>query len=317
MTGLASQDPRHALSPLRLEKRSSAGTRLMLLTPGSSLRRPSVPSTSKRRSSSLLTNPAMLPSLFLLASYPTSGNGFVRSVFTQATGLGTASLYREQENPSPLYHSEDGWTLFVDPKRKPKPHSTTLVKTHSLPSKFGDFSAVRGVVLLVRNPGDNRIHNKLRWSRCKRARHSRSKDLSHCYQREGSTVCSQLTVDFPNRQWTIFHRRWLEFARSHPELPVLLLHYEDLVVRPSETMQQLLDFMDVPFRFPLQADKHLHRESQPVVGQELSKYCSEEVVQDFVATFAPLAKELGYVWDEELRAYTWSPSSTLTAAAPR
>lgn len=248
-----------------------------------------------------------LPRIYLLASHATAGNLFARRLFMRLTGIGAGSTYKERENPQPLFTSPNGWTLYVDPKNPPLAALPTLMKTHhSKVEKFGKFEAIHGVVLLVRNPGDQVLHNYLRWAPCRAVNERTAR--ARCYRERGSSGCAKV-LTFPVRQWSHFHTEWLEFAK-HSNFPTFILHYEDLVARPMPTLTHLLQFLNLStIKAPINDPPEKTADD---LGREIGQHCDPAVVERFVAEVASLAEELGYKWDDGKQKYVWSMSSPLS-----
>ncbi|CAH0758810.1 unnamed protein product [Diatraea saccharalis] len=165
------------------------------------------------------------PYVVALASFPGSGNTWLRYLLQQATGIVTGSIYMDY-----------GLRVHGFPAENVTDGSVLVVKTHEAPpispNKF------KSALLLIRNPKDailadfNRVHKGHIGTAPKSAFKKKS------YNREESDwsyyVASQLTA------WESLHRLWLTRFPG----PVHVVFYETLVSDTRSTLQGVLDFLN-------------------------------------------------------------------------
>lgn len=164
----------------------------------------------------------------LLASYPRSGNSFLRKVLESSLGIVTGSDSRTNRtlSESLLQCGFKGEGVVDD--------SIWVVKTH-YPERMGyrKFSCSR-VVLLVRNPFDaieSYFYMGMTNTHNKRLSSKAFDSLRHLWPE---------FVSHEAKIWTVFHEFWLRVSKF---LPVLLVRYEDLLTRKDEVMRRIFDFM--------------------------------------------------------------------------
>ena len=220
---------------------------------------------------------------FLVPSFPTSGSAYVKTFFSEVTGLGHGEVYGPQEGFGFLrLYGEPGdeFASFYYDERFPAPVGTaTLLKTH-YPAIVDDeqadadvFPARRldayfhGVVLLARNPIDAVVGQKVRWA-CHAQVHQASawmadraltpnetaywegayrRQYEACRDAAVSGLCeSPEAFDDEVRTWNAFHEYWLDAAAAATG-PFLLLRYEDMLAAPAATFLRLARFANASF----------------------------------------------------------------------
>ncbi|KAG7354169.1 sulfotransferase family protein [Nitzschia inconspicua] len=166
-----------------------------------------------------------LPGITLLASYPRSGNTYVRSLLESITGFVTLSDTRSDRSLSIALAEQHG--LVGEGLCQPP-----LCKTH-WPERMGcgHYQANR-VILLVRNPWDA-IDSY--WHLNATNTHTQ-KVTAEVYQQHQdlfqSLVRNELHV------WSAF----LDFYWNDQSVEALLVRYEDLMRNPQHEMQRVLTF---------------------------------------------------------------------------
>lgn len=262
-----------------------------------------------------------LPLLFVLPSFPTSGSILARRLYEQASTISAASFYNEVENPmlflslphvelsrftTTVMNTQSKRSIYVNPQRKLPFGLPTLVKTHfDHPHKIGaqlfeKQGLIQGVVLLVRNPGDTILHNAVRWSHCPRGVPRQQRQ--ECYLQKTGLACST-AVDKVNH-WNSFYSKWIDYCEAH-NVPLFILHYEDLVLQPNAALQTLFQFTGTVF-----VNKIEQQQPEKTLGAELSTYCTPTQIERFVGTVEHIALKLGYVWDHSRSKFIWSESMT-------
>ncbi|CAF4886530.1 unnamed protein product [Pieris macdunnoughi] len=158
-----------------------------------------------------------------LASYPGSGNTWLRYLLQQATGIMTGSIYMDY-----------GLKVHGFPAENVTNGSVLVVKTHEGPPPDKKFQAA---VLLIRNPRDailadfNRIHKGHIGTAPKSAFKRKTRD-----QKSDWTSY----VDTEVMTWESTHRLWL--TRFSGPLHIVL--YERLVIDTRSTLISVLDFLN-------------------------------------------------------------------------
>ncbi|KPJ12439.1 WSCD family member AGAP003962 [Papilio machaon] len=165
-----------------------------------------------------------LPFAIALASYPGSGNTWLRYLLQQVTGIVTGSVYMDynlRKHGFPAENISDG--------------SVLVVKTHEYaPSNLEQFESA---VLLIRNPRDailaefNRINSGHTGFAPKSAFEIPSLRRIVWYP----YVSTQL------RDWEYFHNLWLTKFPG----PVYIVFYEALLSDTRNTLQGILSFLNI------------------------------------------------------------------------
>ncbi|BFZ18265.1 hypothetical protein BsWGS_21304 [Bradybaena similaris] len=154
-----------------------------------------------------------------LASFPGSGNTWVRYLIQEATGILTGSEYNDTQ-------------LFEDafPAEGNTSTSTILVKTHG--SDYRTRQRYSRVILLVRHPKDailsefNLFLGGGHYSVAPEEayeQHWRSFSEAHA------------------SAWYSFHKDWLSYKK-----PVLVVRYEDVLSNPETQVKRIAEFLQVP-----------------------------------------------------------------------
>ena len=180
----------------------------------------------------------------LLASYPRSGNTFLRTLLERVTSTVTGSDTRPDRTLSrslAVEHDLVGEGLVGRHSLRPHTYDpdeplVRTVKTH-FPERRG-WRPVTGsrVILLVRNPYDA-IDSY--WNLCCTNTHTRSLDESvyakHADKFEG-LARHEIKV------WLDFHYHWLD-ACAREGVPLLIVRYEDLVLDTAAEMRRVVRFL--------------------------------------------------------------------------
>ena len=169
----------------------------------------------------------------LLASYPRSGNTWLRHLLERVTGLVTGSDTRPDRNLSRALSCHPTKPLVGEGIVEDS--HVSVVKTH-WPERRGlrQFSASR-VVLIVRNPYDA-IDSY--WNLCTTNTHDR---VVHdtIYQKYSSKWRGLVQSEM--HTWKQFHEYWHSLQKS--SLPILTVRYEDLVLEPQSTLERIIPFV--------------------------------------------------------------------------
>lgn len=156
-----------------------------------------------------------------LASFPGSGNTWLRYLLQQATGLLTGSVYKDYALLKNGFPAE----LVVN-------GSVLVVKTHEFgPNARKPFDRV---VLLVRNPFASLQAEFNRRSGGHTGHASADK-----YKRNGGKYWKNF-VNTKGEEWAKMNLDWFN---AFPTPDKLVVFYEDLLAKPLEVLQQVLDFL--------------------------------------------------------------------------
>ncbi|XP_070572868.1 sialate:O-sulfotransferase 2-like [Ptychodera flava] len=160
-------------------------------------------------------------SLVALASFPGSGNTWVRHIIERATGIYTGSFYTDGELFKKGFKGErEHW----------KKRNTVVVKTHDFSQEhIKDYDAV---VLIIRNPYKAMI-----------AEHNRKFGGHTGYATEDKYTKGTEWTDFvmgKSRTWTNTALMWMQHCPK-----VLVIHYEDLLSDINSQLHRLLTFLNI------------------------------------------------------------------------
>ncbi|XP_060806731.1 WSCD family member AAEL009094 [Amyelois transitella] len=165
------------------------------------------------------------PKVTALASFPGSGNTWLRYLLQQSTGIVTGSIYMDY-----------GLKLHGFPAENTTDGSVLVVKTHGAPPL--DTYKFDAAVLLIRNPRDailadfNRlfkghIGTAPKYAFKRRSNNNKRSDwATHVYQ--------QL------REWEVMHQKWLTQFPG----PIHLVFYEVLVRDTRTELNAILQFLN-------------------------------------------------------------------------
>lgn len=227
-----------------------------------------------------------------LATYPGSGNHWMRYLIEEATHIVTGSVYRDvgpmrgfgyeykgvEHSKTPLpwgFAPENGYRGDC---RYPNPGEPVIIKTH-FPvhprSKYDSHSTVKNIKI-VRYPLDS-IYSLFKG--CKSV--SKTKD---------GKIPSHFAKDSA-LQWKKFEKHWEEKGN------VLTIRFEDLYEKPHETLRQVLDA--IGYCNVNEEDINRAVERYPPTGgiykcqQDPSSYYAEDL--EFIANeLGPITGKYGY-----------------------
>ncbi|CAH1232039.1 WSCD2 [Branchiostoma lanceolatum] len=159
--------------------------------------------------------------LVALASYPGSGNTWVRHLIERATGIYTGSYYNDGDLFNKGFRGErENWLR----------RNTVAVKTHRFDRAH--IEQFDSTVLLIRNPYSAMLaeHNR------KYAGHTGLPAPKYYQLNEWREF-----VDGQSRTWTNTNLNWLQYSRR-----LLVVHYEDFVRDTMGQLHRILDFLGLP-----------------------------------------------------------------------
>ncbi|XP_013145787.1 PREDICTED: WSCD family member AGAP003962-like [Papilio polytes] len=165
-----------------------------------------------------------LPFAIALASYPGSGNTWLRYLLQQTTGIITGSVYLDynlRSNGFPAENISDG--------------SVLVVKTHQYPPKT--LEQFESAVLLIRNPRDAIL--------AEFNRHN-SGHTGNAPKSAFEIPALKRLVWFPYfstqlRDWEYFHNLWLTKFPGQ----VYIVFYEALLTDTRKTLLGILNFLNI------------------------------------------------------------------------
>ena len=249
------------------------------------------------------------PEVYLMPSHPTSGNGMVQHLFHRATGAyAVTSIKKPFHVPVMTWPSPDGttgtmYTTQIDPAKQYTGKGPTLMKFHGgyhfnvqQRGALVASGAVRGLVRLVRNPGDHVYRNTERWT-------SQDTGLTSCHYDSDSNaderkacdwvrnnVCKKMTSQA--HKWSSFNDFW---ARQAENIPVYVVRYEDFLFHTERTCAGLFEFMNIDAPHIAEAVRMVNKPSY-VVGTEMETNCGIDVAAEVDKVTSEQALPLGYAY---------------------
>lgn len=210
-----------------------------------------------------------------LATYPRSGNHWVRYLIEESTHIATSSVYKDLSDPIHLdnifpwgaYSTENGYRGNC---RQPSKNDPVIVKTHFplMPSQTGDRYYSFMTIRIIRNPVDSC------WS------FFINHFPNHDYPNK---VPHEFVVHFI-KTWKMFHEYW-----NH-EIDCISFKYESFLESPEELLKIILSFVgykvsdeDIeravsiypPKNKELQHIEHFEREDLELMKSELKLYLKD------------------------------------------
>jgi len=187
-----------------------------------------------------------------LATYPRSGNSWMRFLIEELTDVATCTVYKHQGRPLIELGSIKGFYLsngFNDKRRSPEKEDLIVVKTHYpyLSKASGDKHPYSKTIRIVRNPVDS-FYSLMVWNE----------------KNEGIKPNPIRMVKEMVRSWRAFQEYWDKMEN------VYTIRYEDLMEDPFNTLKGVaeelrLDCTDEDIeravqKYPPQGEvyKHLH-----------------------------------------------------------
>ncbi|XP_077997841.1 sialate:O-sulfotransferase 1-like [Glandiceps talaboti] len=163
-----------------------------------------------------------------LASLPGSGNTWVRHLIEEATGYYTGSVFHD----STLYESG-----FIGEYEDKYSGTTLTIKTHS-PGTKGQFAELTAAILLLRSPFDVILTERNRRS---------TRDHVGLATWKASLRFDTEWQEFVDDILSGYERRvsnWLLLS----EMPVLVVHYENVKADPVKEIEKIAKFLKFPLR---------------------------------------------------------------------
>lgn len=209
-----------------------------------------------------------------LASYPHSGNHWVRALIEEATHIATGSVYRDAEpshllNPFPWggYTMEHG---YAGNCRQPDRGDFIVIKTHFPAYKLANFDEYKYLrtIRIVRHPIDSIFSFYL----CK---------LKPGISREKIPLSA---VKNGIQRWSLFENYWDQ------QSDVLTIRYEDLYDRPAANLKLMLNFIgysysDADIRRAIEAHppqggllkhrRHYNKQGLRLIAENMQAYLSK------------------------------------------
>lgn len=219
-----------------------------------------------------------------LATYPRSGNHWMRYLIEEATHIATSSVYKDPREGTNIIHLSKTfpWGGFCANHgyqhdcRYPLPGESVVIKTHSpaLRSYRFDHQPYTKAITIVRHPIDS-IYS---W---------------HLY-RHAFVWCKPAPSRIPTNAlvkyiylWKKFHRYWSQFPNT------ILIRYEDLCDKPADFLKMVLNEIGYAF-----SEEDIMRAVTkfPPKGEEL-KYLKNYTPEDLrliARELGPLMKQFKY-----------------------
>src|SRR5436190_1483961 len=219
-----------------------------------------------------------------IASYPRSGNTFLRIIFQNIFGLSSYSLYRVEgdSHPDPSADAlEQSPYLPTDWRKRISDDpaaTTTLIKTHDLPED------ARRAIYVIRD-GRPVIHSYYHYIQ------------KYAFEKISLTDTIAGACQFGS--WSEHYANWQPQTRPN----TLFLRYEDLVARPMEIIPQLAEFLKTsPIGDTLPTFEELKQKQPTFFRRGQNTDFATEWTPGQLALFNELhgsvMKELGYPLDQ-------------------
>eukprot|EP00057_Strongylocentrotus_purpuratus_P026022 XP_011680496.1 PREDICTED: WSC domain-containing protein 2 [Strongylocentrotus purpuratus] len=160
--------------------------------------------------------------LITLASFPGSGNTWVRYLVERATGIFTGSYYDDGD----LYRKG-----FLGERENWRKGNTIAVKTHRFDEEH--ISSFDGAILIIRNP-----------YKAIMSEHNRKFGGHTGFANEKHYTQGTEWIDFvagKSRTWTNTALNILQYSKK-----ILVIHYEDLRNDPFESLNKMVQFLGQP-----------------------------------------------------------------------
>lgn len=244
------------------------------------------------------------PRLVILPSFPTSGNGIVRMLWSLSTGLMTGSsagsnrLFRWNLD-NIFYASIDG-TVFKESvcpqidRLLTVPHSdrVALQKSHSEPAQWKVTPSY--ILQIVRNPGDHLIRNMHRWKTKNNRNEGTLEEFIHTVN---STQECPIIVAKKSHKWVDFYQKWTLEAETE-NISLSVINYEH-ITNPEDAeskMRDVIDFVeerqvyDVNYTAVLKVPSYSH-------GALFRDACGLEMARQLHEVTQHVSEAFGYIFD--------------------
>lgn len=159
-----------------------------------------------------------------LATYPRSGNHWIRFLIEEATHIATSSVYQDSDFPHlPLSFPWGGYSVdqgYQGNCRYPEPNEAVVIKTHFPsfnPNRFDNKPCVQ-VIRIIRNPID-----------------SISSYYVYAHPSDSDYKVPKETIGDYLYSWRKFQEYWDQAPN------VLTIRYEDLIDNPTYYLAKILE----------------------------------------------------------------------------
>lgn len=250
--------------------------------------------------------------LFLLPSYPTSGNELVHSLFEAGTGWASSSVYKAEmqrllfrHGPAHIYSPLEA-ELKTKGLRVAVGEGSTLVKSHyptglelmdMRKARHDDHhilarvAATSGVVRLVRNPGDQLLRNAARWG-------STAECNWECFKLRAKFLCDRGVEKLDWERWLTFHKFWIR--GFNVTIPKQVVRYEEISDphKAPVVARRLFDFMGEPAPY---FDKAMSvvRKAAYTHGALVKQMCGRAAARKLHNLTAAVSMVLGYRFNDK------------------
>ncbi len=276
------------------------------------------------------------PKMFMLVSFPTSGNELARSILQKAVKRNVfLAHYKEPGAHTPNSHlftvKAAGNKLKVRTNNCGRDHKDDYQRSMPLPMmgkpgiykshvprgwkaglspqltnnpKLGGQST-SGIIHLSRNPGDQLLRDRFRWPN-----KNGCSSTHECFLQNGHKYCDK-AVDY-GLEWSNWHNFWFDKSLNTPHI---LYHYENFssTNRMPRVTEEVLDFLN---ELPPQGDVEysLKDELAGIVkdppyehGTLMAQVCGKDKARVLHENTKEVTKKLGYEFDYD--SATWSLSA--------
>ena len=266
------------------------------------------------------------PKIIILPSHYTNGSQLARLLLNHGMGIqGIFDHYKDGRHPYIFF--DFGQSLKLETRKQttreiviynncdqdlqrnasypiPIMNQPVIFKTHigMTGRQFSDDSMISreifdGVIRLARNPGDQILRNKVRWSD-----HARDKFYEENEERYRSKICRKLS----HTNYLHFHSFWNDIDKN---IPQAIMYYEEFS-NPAKAVRvadHMMDFLNVTKRKTndlAQIIQDIVKEPTYVHGTLMAKWCGKDKAREIHELTKMISEPLGYYFDNETA--TWS-----------
>lgn len=213
-----------------------------------------------------------------LATYPRSGNHWMRYMIEEVTGIATSSIYCD---PDPQHLSFpypwEGYLClggYEGNRRPPKEGDIVVLKTHQPFVKYDSENQAPKVVRIIRHPVDS-IYSFYVWV---------------CEHANG-----EITLPIPNDFFESAVKSWKIFQEYYNSLPsVLTFRFEDLLEAPFENLSNTIHFIGYPATDD-DIQRAINRYPPKSSPLKYAEHFTSDQLAEIRAELQPLAETYGYI----------------------
>lgn len=283
------------------------------------------------------------PKLIIVPSHPTNGSGLARLLLHHGMGVhGTLDHYNDGQLPHAFYDlghpfgqgKKDVGTISTNCSPNTKLDTFYPIAIMNQPAIFKSHlgigkknilninslhhqllgiaehgkTGIGGVIRLARNPGDQLLHNRMRWRNSKVLKNLDGKERDNVYEANAKDHCKNINVE----TYLNFHSFWGSLDKNVPQA---IMHYEDFANKSNaiQVVDNMLDFLNVTKRDNMnilsERVQDIVKEPSYVHGTHMAELCGKDEARRIHELTKDISEPLGYVFDYEKA--TWSLKKSL------